>query len=335
MKGIHFANPEFFYLLIIIPAMAAWYIIKQKKLNPFLKLSSTEGFSNYKPTLRQIFRHGLFVLRILAVALIITALARPQSSSSKKSVNTEGIDIVITLDVSTSMLAEDFKPNRIEAAKKTALKFIEDRENDRIGLVIFSGESFTQCPITIDHAVLKNLFQSVKSGMIQDGTAIGMGLATAVNRLKDSKAKSKVIILLTDGVNNTGFIAPLTGADIAKTFGIKVYTIGIGSRGRAPYPFQVRGWDGKIYTQYQYVDVQIDEEILKQIAAATGGKYFRATGNKALENIYTEIDKMEKTKIDVAHFTRYSEKFFLFALAALILLALEGLLRYTIFKSVP
>ncbi|MBM2813599.1 MAG: hypothetical protein HW421_361 [Ignavibacteria bacterium] len=330
MSDMFFANPGYFLLLFIIPLMIVWYVYRRKKQNPSLQISTWDGLKYSKSSARLRFRHLLFILRTIAVALIIVALARPQSSSSRKSVTTEGIDIILALDVSTSMLAEDFKPNRIEAAKKTALNFIENRIDDRLGLVIFSGESFTQCPITIDHDVLKNLFKDIKSGMIMDGTAIGMGLATATNRLKDSKGKSKVIILLTDGINNTGFIAPVTAAEIAKTFGIRVYTIGVGTHGVAPYPFKT-----PFGIQYQNIPVQIDEDVLKKIAATTGGKYFRATGNKALENIYGEIDKLEKTRIDVAHFTRYTEMFFPFILIAALAFILEIILRYTIFKNLP
>jgi Ca-activated chloride channel family protein len=245
-------------------------------------------------------------------------------------VNTEGIDITIALDISTSMLAEDFKPNRLEAAKKAATEFINARINDRIGLVVFSSTSFTQCPITFDHDVLKNLFKSVKSGMIEDGTAIGMGLATAVDRLKDSKAKSKVIILLTDGINNTGIVAPLTAAEIAKTYGVRVYTIGVGTKGKAPYPMQT-----PFGTQYVNVDVQIDEDVLRKIASTTNGKYFRAVGNKALENIYKEIDKLEKTKIDESVFSRKTEEFLPLAIIAGALLLFEVLFRYFYLRKIP
>ncbi len=334
-ENIEFANPEFLYLLIISPLMIVWYILRKRRQSPTISVSSTDGFKAASATFRQRLRHLLPVFRALAAALFIIVLARPQTSSTNKSVKTEGIDIVIALDVSTSMLAEDFKPNRIEAAKKYAREFIEERQNDRIGLVVFSGESFTQCPVTIDHNVLKNLFGSVKSGMIEDGTAIGMGLATAVNRLKETESKSKVVILLTDGVNNTGFIAPQTAADIASTYGIRVYTIGIGSKGKAPFPFKMRTWSGKVVTRYQNVDVKIDEEILKSIANTTNGKYFRATNNKALRNIYQEIDKLEKTKIDVSYYSRFDEKFLPFAIAGAILFLLEILLRYTVFRSLP
>jgi len=327
---MNFANPEFLYLLIALPILIAWYVWKYRKKYPALKISTLEGFAGSSPTLRQRLLFLPFALRIIILALIIIALARPQTSSRSSEVKTEGVDIVLTLDVSTSMLAEDLKPNRLGAAKKYAMDFIDKRIDDRVGLVIFSGESFTQCPITIDHDILKNLFEEVESGMIQDGTAIGMGLATAVNRLKDSKAKSKVIILLTDGVNNAGFVAPGTAAEIAKTFGIRVYTIGVGSKGKAPYPFQT-----PFGVQYKNIDVQIDEGVLKEIADITSGKYFRATNNKALQKIYSEIDDMEKTKIDETIFSTYHEEFFPYALAAGILFAIEMLLRYIVFRRIP
>jgi Ca-activated chloride channel family protein len=330
VKDITFANPEYLYLLILLPIIVTWYLLRQKRRIATLRMPTTQGFTGTRPSLRQRLRHLPLILRLLGIGLLIVALARPQSASSEKRVETEGIDISIALDISTSMLAEDFKPNRIGAAKNTAIEFIKERKNDRIGLVVFAGESFTQCPLTTDHDVLINLFESIDSGMLQDGTAIGMGLATAVNRLKESKAKSKVVILLTDGVNNTGFVAPLTAAEIAETFDIRVYTIGVGSRGKAPYPFKTR-----FGTQYRNVKVEIDEEILRKIAETTDGKYFRATNNKALREIYEEIDRMEKTKIDVSYFTRHSEEFLPFAIAAVILLFLEILLRYTVFRSIP
>jgi Ca-activated chloride channel homolog len=330
MSDMNFANPEFLYLLIAIPLLIAWYILKYRKKYPALKVSTLKGFAGTSPTLRQRLFFMPFALRVIILALLIIALARPQTTSRSSEIKTEGVDIVITLDVSTSMLAEDLKPNRIDAAKKYAMEFVDRRIDDRIGLVIFSGESFTQCPITIDHDILKNLFKDVESGMIQDGTAIGMGLATAVNRLKDSKAKSKVVILLTDGVNNAGFVAPGTAAEIAKTFGIRVYTIGVGTKGKAPYPFQT-----PFGVQYRNIDVQIDEPVLNEIADITNGKYFRATNNKALEKIYAEIDEMEKTEIDETVFSTYHEEFFPYALAAGILFVIEMLFRYLVFKRIP
>ncbi len=270
------------------------------------------------------------VLRMLAVTAIIIAIARPQSSSRASNVTTEGISIVIALDISTSMLAEDFHPNRMEAAKKVAMEFIEGRPNDLIGLVIFSGESFTQCPVTTDHSVLINMMKDIKTGMLEDGTAIGEGLATAVARLKDAKTKSKVIVLITDGVNNSGSIPPLTAGEIAKTFGIRVYAVGVGTRGMAPYPFKT-----VFGIQYQNMEVQIDEDLLTEIANATDGKYFRATDNKKLSNIFNEIDKMERSKIDVTEFRRYTEEYFPFALIACAFFLGEITLRYTWLKSLP
>jgi len=274
------------------------------------------------------FRHLGIILRSLAIAALILALARPQSSLSWQNSTTEGIDIMIASDISGSMLAEDFQPNRLEAGKNIAIDFIRNRPDDRIGLVIFSGESFTQCPLTIDHDVLINLYADVKYGMIDDGTAIGMGLATAVNRLKGSEAKSKVIILLTDGSNNMGSIPPLTAAEIAKDFGIRVYTVGIGTHGFAPYPVQT-----PFGVQYQKIPVDVDEGTLTKIANATGGKYFRATDNQTLRNIYDQIDKLEKAKIDVTQFHKKTELFFPFALIALFLLSLEFILKNTLLRG--
>ncbi|MFH1052506.1 MAG: VWA domain-containing protein [bacterium] len=325
-----FAYPGWFWLFSIIPVLIVWYILKQQKQTSEIKMSSIEGLVLSKPTWKIRFRHILFVLRILAFSFIIFVLARPQSSSSKKNVRTEGIDIVMVLDISTSMLAEDFHPNRLEAAKKTAMEFIDMRIDDRIGLVVFAGESFTQSPVTIDHDVIKNLFKDLKTGLLEDGTAIGMGLATSVNRLKDSKAKSKVVVLLTDGVNNTGIIAPLTAAEIAHSFNIRVYTIGVGTRGFASYPFQTP-WG----IRRQNMEVKIDEELLKEIAKLTGGKYFRATNNNALAKIYKEIDAMEKTRVDVSIYSRKSEQFLPFAIGAAIAFLLELLLRFFVFRKIP
>lgn len=264
------------------------------------------------------------------MALFIVALARPQSTSSRQDVSIEGIDIVMALDVSGSMLAMDLKPDRLEAAKEVASEFISGRENDRFGLVIFSGEAFTQAPLTTDHQVVKNLFKDVKSGMIEDGTAIGDGLATAVNRLKDSKAVSKVIILLTDGVNNMGSLDPLSSAEIAKMYGIRVYTIGVGTEGTAPYPVQT-----PFGVRTQYVEVKIDEALLQQVAELTEGRYFRATSNQKLREIYNEIDQLEKSKIDVTEFKKKKEEFFDFALLGFLIIIFEIVLRYTVFRSTP
>ncbi len=324
-----FANPQFFWLFITWAAAVGWYLWRQNRLNPHMQVASIEGLKGVR-TARPILRHGLFVLRMLAFALIILVLARPQSSNQWESVTTEGIDIVMALDISGSMLAQDFKPDRLEAAKKVATQFISGRPNDRIGLVVFSGESFTQCPLTTDHTALINLFNSVHSGMIEDGTAIGLGLANAVSRIKDSDAISKVIILLTDGVNNRGSIDPMTAAEIAKTFGIRVYTIGVGSRGTAPYPVQT-----PFGIQYQEMETQIDEDLLKNIAEMTDGLYFRATDNDNLKKVYEEIDQLEKSKINVQEHHKKSEEYLKFALAAALLLLLEIMLRYTVLRNLP
>jgi len=327
-KGIEFAHPGFFWLLIIIPVMVAYYIWRDQKLQGSFSISAVKGFSLPAKSIVPRLRHLGVVLRSLAIIALIVALARPQSSLSWQNSTTEGIDIMIASDISGSMLAEDFQPNRLEAGKNIAIDFIKNRPNDRIGLVIFSGESFTQCPLTIDHDVLINLYQDIKNGMIDDGTAIGMGLATAVNRLKDSEAKSKVIILLTDGSNNMGSIPPLTAAEIAKQFNIRVYTIGVGTNGSAPYPFQTPS--GIVY---QNIPVDVDEGTLTKIANTTGGKYFRATDNETLKNIYSQIDKLEKAKIDVTQYHKKTEVFLPFALIALFLLLSEFLLKNTLLKG--
>jgi Ca-activated chloride channel homolog len=328
MNGMRFAEPLFLYLLLAIPAMVMFYILKQQKASPSLRMPGLLSFSEAGTTFRHILRHVLFALRIIAITLLIFVLARPQKTDKFQDVSTEGIDIVLTQDISGSMLARDFKPDRLEAAKNIATEFISGRPYDRIGLVVFSGESFTQCPLTTDHAVLINLLREIQSGMIEDGTAIGMGLATAVSRIKDSQAKSKVIILLTDGVNNKGEIAPATAAGIAKTFGIRVYTIGVGTQGMAPYPVQ-----SPYGIQYQNMPVEIDEGILQEIAQTTGGKYFRATDNDKLTQVYKEIDKLEKSKIDVKQFSRKEERYLLPALIAFFMLVIEITARNTIFKN--
>jgi len=330
MKELTFANPNLLYLLILIIPIIIWYILKNRDLNASIQISTLKGIGKDFISYKYFLRHFLFAMRIIALALFLIALARPQSTLNWKNVSTEGIDIVLALDISGSMLAMDFKPDRLEASKDLAIQFISGRQTDRIGLVVFSGESFTQCPLTTDHKVLINLFREVKSGMIEDGTAIGLGLANAVNRLKDSNAKSKVVILLTDGVNNRGSVAPLTAADLANTFGIRVYTIGVGSMGNAPYPFNT------VYgVQVQNVPVEIDEEILTQIADKTGGKYFRATNNEKLKMIYNEIDQLEKTKIDIREFTQKTEEYLKFVLFGLLLLLAELLVRYTVLRQIP
>jgi Ca-activated chloride channel homolog len=325
-----FLHPEYFYLLLLLIPMIAWYIWRQKYADATLQISTLRGFSKISKSKKTYIRHLPFVFRCLTIIFLIIALARPQSTNSLRNITTEGIDIMISLDISGSMLAMDFKPNRMEAAKEVAIDFIKQRPNDRIGLVIFAAESFTQCPLTLDHNVLSNLFRDVRTGMLEDGTAIGMGLATAVNRIKDSDAKSKVIILLSDGENNRGQIAPLTAAEIARTFGVRVYTIGVGTIGTAPFPIQT-----VFGVQTQNMEVKIDEAMLREIANITGGQYFRATDRNALEGIYKEIDEMEKNKIEVQEYTRHSEEFLPFVLLALLFLMLELVFRNTILRTIP
>ncbi|MBT3242531.1 MAG: VWA domain-containing protein [Bacteroidetes bacterium] len=327
---MQFANESLLWFLLLIPCIIAWYIFKSKHSQANLQVSTLAGMIGHSKTWRVYLRHFPFAFRIAALSLLILVLARPQSTSSWENVSTEGIDIILALDISGSMLAEDFKPNRLEASIDVAMEFIAGRPDDRMGLVVFSGESFTQCPLTTDHAVLMNLFQDIKSGMIEDGTAIGLGLANAVSRLEESSAESKVVILLTDGVNNQGEIAPLTAAEIAKTFGVRVYTVGVGTLGTAPYP--VRTAFG---VQYQNVPVQIDEDVLREIARMTDGQYFRATNNAKLKDIYNEIDQLEKSKIEVREISRKTEEFFWWALLAGLFLIAELLLRLTIFRSNP
>ncbi len=304
-KGITFAYPWILWLLLVIPFLAYYYWRTGKHKEVSIKYSSVKMLSEFPKSLKERLRHSPVVLRLVAVALLIVALARPQSFTSGENIYTEGIDIAMVLDISGSMLAEDFKPNRLEAAKKVTDDFILGRTTDKIGLVIFSRDSFTQCPLTVDYPVLRGLLKDIRSGMIEDGTAIGNAIANGVNRLKDSKAKSKVIILLTDGVNNAGEVDPLTASQIAQTFGIRIYAIGVGTIGEAPYPFQT-----PFGIRYQMVPVEIDEAVLKQIAANTNGKYFRATSNKKLEDIYNEIDKMEKTKVEVTSYRNAKELFY-------------------------
>lgn len=327
MSDWEFAHIEFFWLLALVPLLIAWYVLRYWKRQPVMGYSTAQ-FLQGQTGSKTLFIHALFGLRMLSIIAIIAALARPQSSSSWQDVKTEGIDIVIAMDISGSMLARDFEPDRLEASKEVATEFISSRPNDRIGLVVYSGESFTQCPLTTDHDKLINLFEELKNGMIKDGTAIGMGLANAVNRLKESDAKSKVVILLTDGENNVGSIPPLTAAEIAASFGIKVYTIGVGTKGQAPMP--VTDMFGR--KRFQMMDVDIDEETLEEIADITGGKYFRATDNESLANIYAEIDQMEKTVIEETQYEKKYEEFFPLALLAGGLLLLEMILRRTLFN---
>ncbi len=328
-KHITFAQPYYFLLLLLLPVLIWWYTRSKKKDHPALRLTTLRGIDPANAGGRARYRSSLFILRIICLLALTVALARPQSSNTTENIDSEGIDIVMSMDMSGSMLAEDFKPNRIEAAKSVALNFVDARPTDRLGLVIFAGESFTMCPITIDHNVLKEQISQIKNGMLTDGTSIGMGLATAVERLRFSKGKSKVIILMTDGVNNTGLIDPNTALEIAKAYGVRVYTIGIGTHGQAPMPIST-----PMGVQKQMVPVEIDEALLKQIASETKGKYFRATGNKSLADVYAEIDKLEKTRIDITSYKHYAELFFPFAMLAIICLALEMLLRYTVFRSI-
>lgn len=326
-----FENASWLWLLLVLLPMAAYYVYKVRKGRPAIRISTVDGLVRLPRTAKYYLRHLPFVLRCLAVAALVVALARPQAVLSDETVETEGIDIVMALDISGSMLTRDLKPDRITAARETASRFILDRPDDRIGLVVFAGESFTQSPLTTDRATLVNLLNRVGIGQIRDGTAIGNGLATAVNRLRDSKAKSKVVILLTDGVNNSGQIAPVTAADIAKTYGIRVYTIGVGTRGMAPTPF-LDPWGG---ITYQPAKVEIDEDILRRIASETGGRYFRATDNRTLASVYEEIDALEKTKVEVNRYERYRELYAAFVWAALLLAVAEVLFRYLYLRQIP
>ena len=330
MNNIVFAKPELFYLLFGLIPMIVWYILRQKKSKASIQISSIEALRNTPLTWKHALRHAVFVLQLGALALLIVCLARPQSSDSWQNQTVEGIDIMIALDLSSSMLARDFQPNRLEAAKNVATKFVSGRQYDRIGLVVFSAESFTQCPLTTDRAVLINLFQDLQSGMIEDGTAIGLGLANAVSRLKDSEAKSRVIILLTDGENNRGEIAPITAAEIAKTFGIRVYTIGIGTIGTAPFPVQT-----PFGVQMRDMEVKIDEKTLQDIANTTDGKYFRATNNKTLIEVYKEIDRLERSKIENKEFSKKNEEYRRFALGALLLALSALILQFAVFRHIP
>ena len=304
--------------------------LRRKRNNTEISVSTLAGFGNRRRSLRLFVYQGQYILRLLAITLLIVAFARPQTSLSRQDISVEGIDIVIALDVSGSMLAQDFKPDRLEAAKQTAMEFIDARPNDRIGLVIFSGEAFTQSPLTTDHAVIKNIFNDIQSGMIDDGTALGDGLATAVNRIRTSKAVSKVIILLTDGNNNMGSIDPMSAAEIGKLYGIRIYTVGIGTIGVAPYPVQT-----PYGIQLQSMKVEIDEPLMKKISEMTDGKYFRATNNAKLRQIYKEIDKLEKSKIDVTEFKKKNEEYLPLVLLALGLLVLELVLRYSYLRNIP
>lgn len=332
MINMVFANIGLFLLFIPLAGYIAWYIMQGRHKTPAMKISTASlflkrGLKSYKNYLI----HVPFVLRVVAMAMIIIVLARPQSTNRWQNTEVEGIDIMLAMDVSTSMLAMDLSPNRLEAAKQVAAEFVNGRPNDNIGLTIFAGESFTQCPLTVDHAVLLNMLNSVKcdivaQGIIEDGTAIGMGVANAVSRLKESKAKSKVIILLTDGSNNSGEISPEAAAEIAKQFGIRVYTIGVGTNGEAPYPY-----NGHVIN----VPVEIDETTLNKIATITDGSFYRATSNSKLKEVYEKIDQLERTKLNVKEFSKREEEYAIFAIIAMVALLLELLLRYTVLKRIP
>ncbi len=326
-----FLHPELLWLLLLLPALLIIYIVWRRRQHASLRVPSLLFLRDMRGGLRVYLRHSLFVLRLIAFGLIIVALARPQSSSSWSEDRVEGIDIMLTMDISTSMLAMDFQPNRVEAAKEVAMRFIANRPNDNIGLVVFAGESFTACPLTQDHATLINRLREMTPGMIEDQTAIGSGLATAISRLKDSKTKSKVIILLTDGANNTGNISPKMAADLAKTFGISIYTIGVGSgAGEAPYPIQTA-----LGVVVRNMPVDLDEPTMRQIADVSGGAYFRATDNESLLAIYKKIDQLEKTKLSTRNYHTTYEEFFVFVLVAALLLLLEFVLRSTVLRTNP
>jgi len=330
MNNTIFAYPEYFWLLLVLVLLTVWYVLKKRKSQATITISDSGSFTKNNPSLKRYLRHSLFGIRVIVISLLIVILARPQSVNNWQDEMTEGIDIIIALDISGSMLAQDFSPNRLEASKDVAMKFIAGRPLDKIGLVLFSGETFTQCPLTTDHAALLNLFSGIDQGMLNDGTAIGLGLANAVNRLKTSEAKSRIIILLTDGVNNTGEIDPIMAADLAAKYGLRVYTVGVGKNGFAPY--LVKTIFG---TQVQDMEVKIDEETLKIISQKTNGKYFRATNNKKLEEIYKEIDKLEKSKIEIKKYSNRKEDYFIFAALAFAFLFLEIFLRLTIFRNIP
>ena len=331
---MEFANKEYLFLLLLMIPYLIWYLMYRKKSEPAMRMSDTRAYRYAPRSWRVMLMPLQLLLRLAVFVLLILVLARPQTQNSWKNETMEGIDIMLAMDVSTSMLAEDLKPNRIEAAKQVAADFIIGRPNDNIGLTIFAGEAFTQCPMTTDQASLLNLLHNVRTDiaqrLIEDGTAIGMGLANAVSRLKDSKAKSKVVILLTDGSNNRGDLSPMTAAEIAKSFGIRVYTIGVGTNKVAPYPMPVAGG-----VQYINIPVEIDTKMLQEIASATEGDFYRATNNKELQQIYKEIDKLEKSKLNVKKFSKRYEAYQPFAIAAVILLLLEILLRITIFRKLP
>ncbi|WP_291797024.1 VWA domain-containing protein [Lutibacter sp.] len=330
-QNFEFLNPQFLWLLVLIPMLAVWYFIIRKKDSATLTIASTKGFE-VKPSILSKLKPLLYVLRLLALALLIVALARPRNVEvSKRTKTNKGIDIVMAIDVSASMLARDLKPNRLEALKLVANDFVNQRPNDRIGIVVYAGESFTKTPITSDKRIIRNTISEIKWGELDGGTAIGMGLGSAVNRLKESKAKSKVIILLTDGVNNTGFVDPKTATELAVGLGIKVYTIGLGTNGTASFPYAKDPRTGKLL--FRSSPVEIDEDLLRYIATETEGKYFRATDNTKLKAIYNEINKLEKTEIEEFKYYNYQEKYRLLVLIAMLFILIEIVLKHTVFKS--
>ena len=333
LSNIAFANKWVLWLIpVVVVLSVAWWYFRQRRQYPTLTFSDTASFKGFQNPYKGVLKKYSPLLRLLSLVFLLIAIARPQGSFDESKVTSEGIDIVLAMDLSTSMMAHDFKPNRIVAAKQTALEFIDGRPSDRIGLVVFAGESFTQCPVTIDHAIVKNQLHSIRNGLLEDGTAIGMGLATSIQRLKETESKSKVIILMTDGVNNRGIIDPSTAADIAIGMGVRVYTIGIGTNGQAYTPV---GMDAQGNLVYDYEQVMIDESILRDISKKTGGKYFRATDNNKLKEIFDQIDKLEKTKVNISAYSHKTEKFYLFALIAVVLLFIEWIFRYTILRSIP
>lgn len=331
MANVTFLNPEFFWLFLLLPLPILWRIWKKNSQYNTLKINTLEGFKSTS-SLLSFLKPILLVLRIAALSLLIIALARPQKVDvNNKTKTTKGIDIVMAIDVSGSMLAKDLKPNRMEALKKVAAEFVEERTNDRIGIVVYAAESYTRTPVTSDKGIIQDAIRSIKyDNILQDGTGIGMGLATSINRLKDSKAKSKIIILLTDGVNNAGFLEPTSAAELAKEYGIKVYTIGIGTNGMAEFPYAISATGEFLF---QMMPVEIDETLMKTIAKTTDGKYFRATDNNKLRAIYNEINKLETTEIEEMKYFHYDEKYRIFALIAGLLLLIEVLLKHTLFKS--
>lgn len=327
-----FANPQYLWLFLVYIPIILWYIKKQRVTEPTLKVSTLLPFEKVGTSWKAYLRHVLFVMRLMAIGCLIIILCRPQTYDRWSTSETEGTDIVIALDVSTSMLARDFKPDRFEAAKDVASQFISGRESDNIGMVIFAGESFTLVPMTTDKTVLLNYIQDISMGMLEDGTAIGDGIATSINRIKNGKAKSKSIILLTDGSNNTGVVAPLTAAEIAKNLGIKIYTIGVGSNGEALYPVGMNYY-GKM--EYQKLPVVIDEGTLRSVASMTGGKYYRATSKNVLKEIFKDIDQLEKTQLDVKNYSHTEDDYMKWAVLLFMLVGLEVLLRYTVLRHIP